>query len=331
MSKVIMMVGLPASKKSTYAKKLSEKENAIILSSDEMRQELFGDVNHQSSNSELFQELHKRAKEHLNNGQNVIIDATNISQRRRNHFINEFKQYQKEVVYMSAHFTDCMMADKYRERSVGLDVINRMYKQLQIPMKEEGWDKVVYKFPKTPYYGTSFINNVISNDVYDHDDLFDELKEFSFFEDVLNLPHDSSYHSLSVSRHTYHVWKYVLDNYTAGHKYVPLGFTHEDRLQMVWAALLHDIGKSWCKEFKDGSRFANFIGHENVSAQIAMNFLYESRYDLDFILDVVKLVQNHMRLLNDPNGKSERKLHEMYGDDFMRKLLFLREADEQAH
>lgn len=52
-----MLVGLPASGKSTYAKKLSKKENAIILSSDELRKELFGNINNQNHNAEVFKEL----------------------------------------------------------------------------------------------------------------------------------------------------------------------------------------------------------------------------------------------------------------------------------
>ena len=39
----VMMVGLPGSSKSTYAKQLAEETNAIICSSDAIREELCGD------------------------------------------------------------------------------------------------------------------------------------------------------------------------------------------------------------------------------------------------------------------------------------------------
>jgi len=61
-NKLIMMVGLPASGKSFVAEQLALKENATIHSSDSLRKELFGDVNVQDKNGEVFQELHNRIK-----------------------------------------------------------------------------------------------------------------------------------------------------------------------------------------------------------------------------------------------------------------------------
>ena len=40
MNKLYMMIGLPASGKSTIAKELSKSEEAIVVSSDEIRKEL---------------------------------------------------------------------------------------------------------------------------------------------------------------------------------------------------------------------------------------------------------------------------------------------------
>lgn len=40
-----MMVGLPGSGKSTYAKELADRTNAKLCSSDAIREELTGDIN----------------------------------------------------------------------------------------------------------------------------------------------------------------------------------------------------------------------------------------------------------------------------------------------
>ena len=59
-----MMIGLPASGKSTIAKELSKSEDAVIVSSDEIRREL-GDINDQSQNTKVFEEVEKRLKQNI--------------------------------------------------------------------------------------------------------------------------------------------------------------------------------------------------------------------------------------------------------------------------
>lgn len=83
---LIMMCGPAASSKSYNAKLLAEKYNAKIFSSDNIREEIYGDVNDQSHNQKVFQILHKRVKEALRNGENAIYDATNLSMKRRKAF-----------------------------------------------------------------------------------------------------------------------------------------------------------------------------------------------------------------------------------------------------
>lgn len=328
-SKFIMLVGLPASSKSTYAIELSQLENAIILSSDSLREELYGDANHQDNNGELFHELYKRAKQHLTNGHSVIVDATNISQKRRIHTLNEFKDYHSEVYYFNTPFHKCINHDRMRERTVGKSVIDRMYRQLQIPTYSEGWNKINIihdgKIP-TDNKEKEFLELAIDND-NSHDYLFAHaLEGYKLFDDIYNLSHDSKYHSFSVSRHTYYVWEYIRNNYQG-----------KDKLVMLWTTLLHDVGKAHCKEQKEGSRYFQFLGHENVGAQLSCQFLRKLGYDDSFILKVVELVQLHMRLLqlkmNEDGENTEKidKLLDFVGGDVFQKLKLLREADTQAH
>lgn len=61
----VMMVGLPGSGKSTYAKELADEMRAVICSSDAIREELRGDENSQDKNEEVFKILHSRIKECL--------------------------------------------------------------------------------------------------------------------------------------------------------------------------------------------------------------------------------------------------------------------------
>lgn len=64
MVKFYMMIGLPASGKSTIAKEISESEDAVIVSSDEIRRE-WGNINDQSQNAKVFEEVEKRLKQNI--------------------------------------------------------------------------------------------------------------------------------------------------------------------------------------------------------------------------------------------------------------------------
>ena len=92
MLEFIMLVGIPASGKSTYAKEL-EKNGYHIHSSDEIRKELTGDENTQVVNEKVFQVLHKRIKSDLEQGISCIYDATNMSMKRRISFLKEINKY----------------------------------------------------------------------------------------------------------------------------------------------------------------------------------------------------------------------------------------------
>ena len=95
---LVMMVGLPASGKSTIAHNLAKENNYIIFSSDELRVELYGDINDQNHNHDLFIELHKRIKTALKEGNNVIYDACNLSSKRRVAFLQELKKVKMSVL-----------------------------------------------------------------------------------------------------------------------------------------------------------------------------------------------------------------------------------------
>ena len=74
---VKMLVGLPASGKSTYAGKYAQIGWRVI-SSDSIREELFGDASIQKEPSKVFAQLLERLEISMNNNENIII-LRNIS------------------------------------------------------------------------------------------------------------------------------------------------------------------------------------------------------------------------------------------------------------
>lgn len=309
------LVGLPASGKSTWAKE-NINENTVWISSDNIRKELYGSESNQDNHTEVFDIMNKRTREALKSGLNVIYDATNINSRRRKGFICQFKNARKVCVYFATDLNDVVSRNYKRYRKVPFEVIDKMYKSLQMPMYHEGWDNIqiirevimrcnrrILK-PKVDYFNLDIEGYKMILGRIDYKNI--------------DLAQDNSYHSFSVSRHMYYAYDYIKT-------------ITEDR-NIIIAALLHDVGKAYCKNFKtEDSRYANFIGHENVSAQLVVNYLFDCGFGNREIIDIATLVQLHMRFIGiEGSQKSIDKLQEKIGVGLYNRLKLLHEADLQA-
>lgn len=332
-AKFLMLVGIAGAGKSTVAKELMDgRDDIIYLSSDLLRIELFGDVNNQESNTNVFEEMAKRTKQALKDGKHVIYDATNISRKKRRGLLQQLpRDVQKVAFYVSTEYKQIVNQNQERERVVPQHVIDKMYKSMQIPIYSEGWDKIVlfhHDSTVNNQYPKQFTDAVRAGALLGREgyDLMKFLASyFDEFFGVYDLAQDSKYHSFSVSRHIYYVYKHVLDNYEA--------VNDNDKEVMLWTALLHDVGKAFCKSFRnrkgEETRYANFIGHEYVGSQMAVHFLHKMNFSDEFIHKVATLIQFHMYLLDDKANKE--KLKSYVGEEMFEKLQFLRDADTLAH
>ena len=337
MSNFIMMCGLAGSGKSTFAKHLLEENpKSVIVSSDSIREELYGSESEQGNPTDVFNEMRVRTLKLLKEGHDVIYDATNINRKRRKGFLKQLpRDIHKVIIYIATPYKNVLSNNNSRERVVPQDVIHNMYKNLHVPIKSEGWDEIIL-YPHDSITDLpdqvkmSIRGGVLCKDYKNHDDIFLPLSSFfNQFSDILNLSQDSSFHSFSVSRHTFYVYKYIFKNQAD----VFPEISGEDMELLIWVGLLHDLGKRFCKSFVnrkgEETRYANFIGHENVSAQLAVEVLSELGFTQEFILRATTLIQFHMYLLNESNNRE--KLIGYVGQKNYEYLQFIRDADNSAH
>jgi len=297
--KLILLVGLVASGKSFYAKQLAEQYNAIIYSSDELREELFGDVNECNRNEELFKELKSRVKNSLLKGENVIWDSTNLSYKKRKAILEEMRKYNcYNICYLIATpYEKCLEQNLHRERKVPEHVIKKMYMNINIPQLYEGFNEI----------------NIIYNtdEEYNSIELFDELD---------NINQENIHHTLTIGKHCKKCAEELIKYYDCNLKF---------------AGLFHDIGKKFCKSFKNSkgeeTESATYYQHHFVSAYNSLFYLkdIEEGITIDDILEITNLIQWHMRLFNETE-KSKNKFINMVGQEFYDKLLLLHEADKNA-
>lgn len=144
MSTLYTLIGIPGSGKSTWANENAGIRNAIIVSSDEIRRELYGDPSIQGNKTQVFEALHKKVKSLLESGHNVIFDATNIYRRRRCETLRMYRNYENIAVYFCTPFDECVRRNAGRDRVVPDEVITRMNEQMEPPELREGF-KMIYR------------------------------------------------------------------------------------------------------------------------------------------------------------------------------------------
>ena len=82
----IVVSGLPGTGKSYFCSQLAERLPVIILESDTLRKALFSSPSYSSQeSSHLFRACHLLIERLLKKGVSLIFDATNLSERNREH------------------------------------------------------------------------------------------------------------------------------------------------------------------------------------------------------------------------------------------------------
>ena len=304
----IMLVGLPGSGKSTFAKELA-KDGTVICSSDEVRERICGDKNCQDNNNEVFKILHREIKENLRSGKSCIYDATNISSKRRRAFLAELKNIYcvKTCIIIATLYEKCQEFNSKRVNPVPKEVIKKMYLNWNTPYWFEGWDdiEVEYRnFEEREYFG------------------FPK----SYVQKFIDYNQDNSNHNLSLGNHLKETrrivneWEWI---------------TGKEDISLKVAALLHDIGKPFTKCFIDSkgneSQDAHYYQHHCVGAYDSLFFKTISNTIDHSILINLHMMPYFWEQDKEYGEKTRLKYKRLWGEDLYEKVMNLHNADKLAH
>ena len=240
--KLILLVGIPGSGKTTYAKEYARTHDETIhLSSDLIRAELYGDESIQGDPVKVFGLMQKRAVEALKSGKSVIYDSTAMTRKDRAGIIAACPRHaQIEAHIIWAPIETCVERDANRDRTVGRAVIDKMLKRFQAPYFDEGIDDIKIIKPE-------------------------DFNESAYAKECMNnmkIPHDNPHHSLSVYDHCIEASKCLEDN----------------AFDLYYAAMIHDVGKPYVKSFTDSKgnpcETAHFYQHQCLSAWLSYGFSF---------------------------------------------------------
>lgn len=135
---LILCIGIPGSGKSTWAAKyLDEHKATVVISTDKLREELFGSAAcNPVQNPLVHAEARRRARKALEEKKDVLIDSTNVD-------LSEWLAYKQislpSTLRVAKVFnitpTDAMQRMRDRERKVPYDVVLVKWQTLQNNMQ----------------------------------------------------------------------------------------------------------------------------------------------------------------------------------------------------
>lgn len=323
MPNFVMTIGLPGSGKSTWAQEyIKNCPNSVIVSSDAIREELWGDANDQQNPSIVFETMFQRTVAALKEGKDVVYDATNLVAKTRKATLARVRAavgdifFYAAAVFVACPISECKRRQLGRDRKVPEEVIDRMVRQFQTPWYNEGW------------------NYILVADCEKKQNLDKE------HERMMMTPHDNPHHSSSsLNAHCIEALQKMDDMLkNASSERSPIYYD-----VMREAAYQHDLGKYKTKVFHDTkgnpTEIAHYYSHDNVGAYLWLTSDAFDKWDEDAFLYIGLLIQWHMQpyfCKGADNEESHTKFKEWcdkreFDDLFYTSVLMLHEADKAAH
>lgn len=136
----IVVSGLPGTGKSYFCSKLAERLSFLILESDALRKVLFPSPSYDSEeSSRLFRAVHLLIERLLKKGVSLILDATNLSERYREHLYSIVDRLDVKLILVQVEAPPEVVYERLRARrenpesksDAGWEVYQRMKPSVQ--------------------------------------------------------------------------------------------------------------------------------------------------------------------------------------------------------
>jgi predicted kinase len=129
--KLLMLKGLPASGKSTYAKELVKEQGFVRVNKDDLRAMLHGSKHTKGNEAQTLRIRDAVIADSLHNGRNVVVDDTNLNPIHEQVLRELAAQFNAQFAFkfFDVSVAECIERDLRRPVSVGARVIKQQYNQ----------------------------------------------------------------------------------------------------------------------------------------------------------------------------------------------------------
>ena len=150
MATLYVMLGLPGSGKSYTALQLARRENAEIYSSDSFRLQMHLNAENAKQNNDLFDLMYQKIREELDEGNDIVLDATNTYSIYRKKIFNALNGSGAKIVcvFVLRKYENCLKANRKRKGTARIspDIITQFYKEFDVPLSDEPFDEVILHY-----------------------------------------------------------------------------------------------------------------------------------------------------------------------------------------
>ena len=147
---LIVLIGIPGCGKSTFADHARNEAGMTVISTDEIREELTGEAGSQERNKDVFPLAYGRTRRALEEGKDVVFDATNVTRSSRKQVLScipDRNSIRVTYVWFDVPLAKCIQRNRTRDRQVPEPVIKRFSSHFETPLiGGEDFDRIVVSF-----------------------------------------------------------------------------------------------------------------------------------------------------------------------------------------
>lgn len=312
MAKFIMVMGLPYSGKTTWAKEYCERTGAKLVSAEMIAYDLYGDAP-LINTVKVHRIMEQNSIQYLQQGYDVVYDSLNLNAKKRAGVLKQLThalggRFTTECVLMLCPIEECIKRERKKKKTTDYSKVRSSLLEFQPPYFNEGWNDITIEG---------------LNDISDDEAMATQI---ALYKRTVDYDQGNSHHRLTLDDHIN----------VAAEAYEHPAYPST----LYWAARWHDIGKPDCRVFDDKGE-AHYYGHEYVSAYywlcsaMAVRLFKmgkeQPRYYMP--LRVAALICWHMIPYHDKDWTDTVKWLKNRGFDqqFIELLEYLHKADKFAH